>query len=760
VVYATSEAAPYAKSGHGLADVLGKAPVQLAALGADVSVIMPRYRTTLGFPMTLVGHSEVIHMNGYTETPEVYAAKLPGSEVPVYLISDLENRLFDRDKLYGHFDDLERFAFFNLALIRFLKSSGKNPPDVIFCHDWHTGLLPVYLKTIHKEDPFFRDTKTIFTLHDIAFQGLFPKAIFGKTGLGWQHYVPEKLQYHEWVSLLKAGLYFADAACVRTQDYLAKIQSREHGRGFDEIARDLSQAGSLVGILPSDSIWNPNLPFTPELAEAWARRELGLIRSLLNYPFKGMRFAAQTSPARTWLFQTTSERLSGTNRKAADLYAGLGDTDRIFVREFVAAGQEHLFKEIETAEELEALLSDIRGIDLGSVGLTQDMIRRFIATRGASNAPTGEIKLMESIPPLPQEEAAFRALVEIGREGMQKLCRITLAGGAAARFFGGRPYPKGVYETELGSFFRIQAEDISKAQNKYGIGIPWYILVSPGEFRKIVEGHFSDNKFFGLKEEDLVFFEVASRFFTIRRNERLFMGFYGEQDKEIIAAEHSSLLPVLDEEGKIVLTADRRIRFAPPGHGILFASLFQAKIIEDALRRGREHAFISNIDNLAADVSSDYYAAVLGYHLSNQSKFTAELVDPEPGEPPGGVGIVLDGRRQIGEQFILPTKLRERTQQEGAPFNPVNYTIDLAYLIQLIHEGRLELPWWLEAKMDKPTGIRTFQRNTLAGDYSTLVEPKLIRSPRRFRFIPVKEQESVRPAVERYRTKLGDGEYK
>ena len=159
ILILTAEMVPFAKTG-GLADVVGALPKALVALGHDVRVALPRYGRIDGarFGLTPEVDQFPVTIDSGTESVSVERATVggPGAEVPVYLVAN--DRLFNREGLYGYADDGERFVLFCRAALEMLKKLDWRP-DVVHCNDWHTGLVPNWLKTIYRDDPFFANTE-------------------------------------------------------------------------------------------------------------------------------------------------------------------------------------------------------------------------------------------------------------------------------------------------------------------------------------------------------------------------------------------------------------------------------------------------------------------------------------------------------------------------------------------------------------------------------------------------------------------------
>ena len=191
VVFVASEAVPFAKTG-GLADVCGALPVALSHQGAEVTVVMPRYAgiERAGIPLKRLNKS-------------VSSAQLDNGVLVLLIEND---GCFDREGLYGdeqgdYADNLERFQLFCEKTLEVLKQLGICP-DIIHCHDWQTGLIPVYLKNQKAERSFYEHTRTVFTIHNLAYQGLFPKEQFAKLGLDNKLFSANGLEFFDQVSLL------------------------------------------------------------------------------------------------------------------------------------------------------------------------------------------------------------------------------------------------------------------------------------------------------------------------------------------------------------------------------------------------------------------------------------------------------------------------------------------------------------------------------------------------------------------------------
>src|SRR5882724_2268997 len=259
VLIVASEMVPFAKTG-GLADVAGALPVALARLGHQVSVIMPRYPTIERAVRSLekVQDRLAIPMGSQTEEGAIWSAKLT-SRIPVFFIE--HQTYFQRNLPYtttqGDYpDNAQRFAFFAKATLQACQAL-KLQPDIIHCHDWQAGLIPAYLKTVLQHDPAWASTSSLLTIHNIAYQGLFPPESMEFLQLPPYTYSPEGIEFYGQVNYLKAGIVYADLINTVSRRYSQEIQTAEFGCGLEGILRYREQDvyGILNGI--DDREWNP-----------------------------------------------------------------------------------------------------------------------------------------------------------------------------------------------------------------------------------------------------------------------------------------------------------------------------------------------------------------------------------------------------------------------------------------------------------------------------------------------------------------------
>ncbi len=238
ILFLSSEVVPFAKTG-GLADVAGALPAALEHQGAEVRIVLPMYK-------------------------EVKAERNPaqiGGNIKVHFI--VNDHLYNKDGIYvdengiDHVDNLERFVYYCREALELVKRDGFKP-DIIHCNDWQTGLVPVYLKTLYGKDDFFKNTKTVFTIHNLAYTGSFDEAQWGKTGLDKGLFNVNALEYYGRFSLLKGGLVFSDVITTVSPTYAKEIQTKEFGCGMEGILR--SRAKDLYGVLNGIDygIWDPS----------------------------------------------------------------------------------------------------------------------------------------------------------------------------------------------------------------------------------------------------------------------------------------------------------------------------------------------------------------------------------------------------------------------------------------------------------------------------------------------------------------------
>jgi starch synthase len=244
VLFVASEAHPFIKSG-GLGDVAGALPKELAKKGVDVRVVIPKYR---GINGELKEKSRfvkwyTVNVGWRTQYCGVFEYNHEG--VIYYLIDN--EAYFDRDELYGFYDDGERFAFFDRAVLNMLKHINWQP-DVIHCNDWQTGMIPVLLRLEYSKDLFYSGMRTVFSIHNILFQGCFDKTILPELfGYDYEPYKNKSLEFDKGVSFMKGGLNYSDLISTVSYSYANEIKTPDFGERLDGLLR--CREDSLKGIL-------------------------------------------------------------------------------------------------------------------------------------------------------------------------------------------------------------------------------------------------------------------------------------------------------------------------------------------------------------------------------------------------------------------------------------------------------------------------------------------------------------------------------
>jgi starch synthase len=240
ILIASPEVVPFAKTG-GLADVAGALPKALSALGHDVIVALPKYKMIDGkkFDLLKIYDGIKVPVGNRTELADVYEGVIPGTKVTVYFIAN--DKYFGRDGLYqdkgvDYPDNCERFTFYSRAVLEFLKKTVWKP-DVIHANDWQSALTLMYVKTLYKDDPFYSNVATVYSIHNMGYQGTFPAEQLPVTGLGWEYFNSESLEFYGKIALTKAGFVYADAINTVSPQYSREIQTPEFGYGLEGLLR-------------------------------------------------------------------------------------------------------------------------------------------------------------------------------------------------------------------------------------------------------------------------------------------------------------------------------------------------------------------------------------------------------------------------------------------------------------------------------------------------------------------------------------------
>ncbi len=270
ILFVSAESAPSASAGGGPANVISGLPRALKALGHDVRVVMPyssEARETIGERINdHLGPFSVPIREGVSETARILKSSLssmpnPGrragdlrldtrGDVPVYLV---QNDRWVNDEAQSQENcssDPDPVLFFNRAVMEMVpRLRPRWQPDIVHCHDWQAGLVPVYLRTLYRAAPDWSFTTPIFTVHDLAQTGEFDRDVLAQAGLPAHLFTYDQLEFYGRVSLLKGGLMFSDHVTTVSERYAREIQTQEHGSGFDGLFRYLAGQRRLCGIV-------------------------------------------------------------------------------------------------------------------------------------------------------------------------------------------------------------------------------------------------------------------------------------------------------------------------------------------------------------------------------------------------------------------------------------------------------------------------------------------------------------------------------
>ena len=259
IAFISSEAVPYAKTG-GLADVAGALPKALEKLGCEVKLFIPKYSRIDEIKHKLHYNWEIgeikIKINDEFRSVHLHQGKIPGSNIEVNLI-DCPHYFFRNSIYTGDPDEDERFILFSKGVVEVINKSGWSP-DILHCNDWQTGLIPLLIKDNYKEYTIFNNTATLFTIHNIGYQGLFTKKTLLNAGIDPKYFFPGgPVEFYDQVSFMKAGIFFSDIINTVSNTYAREILTPEYGAGLDGvlIKREKDIYGILNGI--DYSIWDP-----------------------------------------------------------------------------------------------------------------------------------------------------------------------------------------------------------------------------------------------------------------------------------------------------------------------------------------------------------------------------------------------------------------------------------------------------------------------------------------------------------------------
>lgn len=251
VAVISAEAVPYSKTG-GLGDVAGALPKALKNIGVDSVLVTPCYLQTKGEHLWSTAIDDLnVDWRGGTYRAKAFYSEANGS--PTFLID--APSYFHRDSIYGFTEDYERFAFFNHASLVLLRRIGA-APDIVHLNDWHCGFAAVELASMRRRDPFWRNTRTVFSIHNMAYQGGFGLEELWKLGFG-SAFARNAFSFNGYASAMKAGLEMSDTLSTVSRKYAVEIQTSEYGFGLDWLTR--KRGDRLIGITNGIDyeVWNP-----------------------------------------------------------------------------------------------------------------------------------------------------------------------------------------------------------------------------------------------------------------------------------------------------------------------------------------------------------------------------------------------------------------------------------------------------------------------------------------------------------------------
>lgn len=247
ILFVSAEMSPFAKTG-GLADVAGSLPKALAEMGHDVRAVMPRYGMIKGdfdyvtdFAVRIDQSIETCVIRK-TEIPYMYKNKK--KNLKIYFTDSY--RFFDREGIYGHFDDAERFVFFCKAVLEMLPRINFKP-DIIHCNDWHTGPICLLLKEKYRFNDFYKNMATLFTIHNLEYQGHFSSHVINLLNCDFDIFTSEKAEFYGMFNFMKTGLVYADIINTVSKVYAEEIKTPQYGERLEGLLQKRSE--DLFGIV-------------------------------------------------------------------------------------------------------------------------------------------------------------------------------------------------------------------------------------------------------------------------------------------------------------------------------------------------------------------------------------------------------------------------------------------------------------------------------------------------------------------------------
>ena len=261
ILFSATEAYPFIRTG-GLGDVIGALSKELGKLGEDVRVIIPKYKGIKEDLKNKINYIKQIFVDVGWRHQYCGIEELKVNNVQFYFIDN--EYYFNRDNLYGYYDDAERFAFYDRAVLEILKAINWYP-DIIHCNDWQCGMIPVLYKLEYRNKDEYPDIKFIYSIHNLLFQGNFGKEVLGELfGYDLQQFNNGGLSFNDGISYMKGGINYSEKVLTVSYTYAEEIKTPEYGECMDELLRN--KGGDLKGILNGIDYEEYN-PLTDELIE-------------------------------------------------------------------------------------------------------------------------------------------------------------------------------------------------------------------------------------------------------------------------------------------------------------------------------------------------------------------------------------------------------------------------------------------------------------------------------------------------------------
>ena len=244
ILFAASEAVPFVKTG-GLGDVAGSLPKELMKSGQDVRIVMPKYAAIPDKYTKNMQYVGYVYVNVGFRHQYCGIFQLIHEGVTVYFLDN--EYYFKREGIYGYPDEAEQFAFFSRAILDFLPAVGFKP-DVLHCNDWQTGIVSLLLKAQYKHFDLYKDIKTVFTIHNLKYQGVFPKStLTDLIDVGWEYFTVNGIEFFDQVNYMKAGIEYSDYITTVSRTYANEIKSDYFGENLNNSLN--KRANDLFGIL-------------------------------------------------------------------------------------------------------------------------------------------------------------------------------------------------------------------------------------------------------------------------------------------------------------------------------------------------------------------------------------------------------------------------------------------------------------------------------------------------------------------------------